>query len=462
MLKSVIGDKALYKRIFIFAIPIMIQQGITHFVNMLDNVMVGTVGQAESTGVAVSNQLMFVFNLCIFGAISGAGIFTAQYFGKGDLEGVKQTFRFKIIFCVLIAALGISLFCLEGEDLIMLYLNKDDNAELAARSLGFAESYLYIMVIGLVPYTISQCYGSTLREAGQSTVPMVAGVVAVAVNLSLNYVLIFGKLGAPKLGVNGAAVATVISRFVELAVLVAYTFIKRQKCIFILEGFKSPYISFSLIGEIFKKGMPLMLNESLWASGIATVNKFYSQRGLDVVAANNISQTFFNVFSVAFMSVGVAIGILLGHDLGGGKNREKIKTEAFKSIFFSVFVSAVIAVIYAVCAIFIPRIYNVSDNARSIATHLMQVTALTMPLDAFAHASYFTLRSGGKVIITLIFDSFFVWGVTVTAAAVLINYTSLGIITVYFICQALNIIKCVLGFVFVKRGSWIKNIISEV
>lgn len=462
MLKSVIGEKTLYKRIFIFAIPIMIQQGITHFVNMLDNVMVGTVGQAQSTGVAVSNQLMFVFNLCIFGAISGAGIFTAQYFGKGDLEGVKQTFRFKIIFCLLLAAAGISLFCLKGEDLIMLYLNKDDNAELAARSLGLAESYLYIMVIGLVPYTISQCYGSTLREAGQSTVPMAAGIAAVAVNLSLNYVLIFGKLGAPKLGVNGAAVATVISRFVELAVLVAYTFIKRQKCIFILDAWKSPYISFSLIGEIFKKGMPLMLNESLWASGIATVNKYYSQRGLDVVAANNISQTFFNVFSVAFMSVGVAIGILLGHDLGGGKNREKIKTEAFKSIFFSVFVSAVIAVVYAVCAIFIPRIYNVSDNARGIATHLMQVTALTMPLDAFAHASYFTLRSGGKVIITLIFDSFFVWGVTVTAAAVLINYTSLGIITVYFICQALNIIKCALGFVFVKRGSWIKNIISEV
>lgn len=462
MLKSVIGDKALYKRIFIFAIPIMIQQGITHFVNMLDNVMVGTVGQAQSTGVAVSNQLMFVFNLCVFGAISGAGIFTAQYFGKGDFEGVKQTFRFKIIFCVLLAAVGIALFCLKGENLIMLYLNKEDNAELAARSLGFAESYLYIMVIGLVPYTISQCYGSTLREAGQSTVPMAAGVAAVAVNLSLNYVLIFGKLGAPKLGVNGAAVATVISRFVELAVLVAYTFIKRQKCIFILEGFKSPYISFSLIGEIFKKGMPLMLNESLWASGIATVNRFYSQRGLDVVAANNISQTFFNVFSVAFMSVGVAIGILIGHDLGSGKNKEKIKKEAFKSIFFSVFVSAVIAVVYAVCAIFIPRIYNVSDNARSIATQLMQVTALTMPLDAFAHASYFTLRSGGKVIITLIFDSFFVWGVTVTAAAVLINYTSLGIITVYFICQSLNIIKCVLGFVFVKRGSWIKNIISEV
>lgn len=460
MFKKLIGDKAFYKRVFVLTIPIMIQQGITNFVNMLDNVMVGTVGQAQSTGVAVSNQLMFVFNLCIFGAISGAGIFTAQFFGKGDFEGVKQTFRFKIIFTMLLAVLGISLFCLKSEDLIILYLNENDNATLAAQSLSFAKSYLFIMIVGLVPYTISQCYGSTLREAGQSTVPMVAGVMAVVVNLSLNYVLIFGKLGAPNLGVNGAAIATVVSRFVELAILIAYTFIKRHKCVFILDAWESLYISFSLIGEIFKKGMPLMLNEALWASGIATVNGFYAQRGLDVVAANNISQTFFNVFSVAFMAIGMAVGIILGHDLGAGKEKQEVKDTAFKLIAFSVFVSIIIAIIYAFCAIFIPRIYNISDNAKSIATALMQITALAMPIDAFAHSSYFTLRSGGKVIITLIFDSFFVWVVSVVTAALLINYTSLGILTIYFIVQMLNIIKCVLGYVFVKQGSWIKNIIS--
>lgn len=462
MFKKLIGNKTFYKRVFVLTIPIMIQQGITNFVNMLDNVMVGTVGQAESTGVAVSNQLMFVFNLCIFGAISGAGIFTAQYFGKGDIEGVKQTFRFKIIFCMLLAVIGISLFHFKSEDLIMLYLNKDDNAALASESLRFAKGYLYIMLAGLVPYTISQCYGSTLREAGQSTVPMIAGVLAVVVNLSLNYVLIFGKFGAPRMGVNGAAIATVVSRFAELGILVAYTFIKREKCVFILDGWKSPYISLKLIGDIFKKGMPLMLNEALWASGIATVNGCYSQRGLDVVAANNISQTFFNVFSVAFMAIGMAVGIILGHDLGAGKSKEEIKDTAFKLIAFSVFVSVIIAVVYAFCAIFIPRIYNVSDNAKSIATCLMQITALAMPIDAFAHASYFTLRSGGKVIITLIFDSFFVWTVSVTAAAILVNFTSLGILTIYFIVQMLNIIKCILGYIFVKRGSWIKNIISEV
>lgn len=461
MLKKLIGNKAFYKRVVVLTIPIMIQQGITNFVNMLDNVMVGSVGQAESTGVAVSNQLLFVFNLCIFGAISGAGIFTAQYFGKGDIEGVKQTFRFKVIFGILLCAIGLTLFGFLSEDLITLYLNDENNLELAAQSLKFAKSYLYIMIIGLVPFALSQCYGSTLRESGQSTVPMIAGVLAVAVNLSINYVLIFGKLGAPRLGVSGAAIATVISRFVELGILIVYTFIKRQKCIFILEGWKSPYISLKLIGEIFKKGMPLMLNEALWASGIATVNGFYAQRGIDVVAANNISQTFFNVFSVAFMAIGMAVGIILGHDLGAGKQKQEIKDTAFKLIAFSVFVSVVVAIIYAVCAIFIPKVYNISDNAKHVATALMQITALAMPIDAFAHSSYFTLRSGGKVIITLIFDSFFVWFVSVTSAALLIYFTSLDILWVYFIVQMLNIIKCVLGYIFVKQGSWIKNIISD-
>lgn len=460
MLKKLIGDKAFYRRVFVLMIPIMIQQGITNFVNMLDNVMVGRVGQAESTGVAVSNQLMFVFNLCVFGAISGAGIFTAQYFGKKDLEGVKQTFRFKMIFCTLLAVLGVSLLYFKSESLIMLYLNVDDNPILAAQSLSFAKSYLYIMLIGLIPYTIAQCYGTTLRETGESTVPMIAGVMAVMVNLSLNYALIYGKFGAPRLGVNGAALATVVSRFIELAILVAYTLIKREKCIFIIDGWKSPYISLDLVKSIFKKGMPLMVNEALWASGMATVNGLYAQRGLDVVAANNISQTFFNVFSVAFFAVGIAVGILLGHDLGASKSKDEVLDTTFKLIAFSIFIGIVVAVLYAIAAIFIPRIYNISDNAKSLATSLMQLTALAIPIEACAHSSYFALRSGGKVIITLIFDCIFTWSVSVVTAMCLINFTSLGILSIYFIVQMLNILKCILGYIFIKRGDWIKTIVS--
>lgn len=223
MFKKLIGDRAFYAKIFALAFPIMIQNGITNLVNMLDNIMVGRVGTVQMTGVAATNQLMFVFNLCVFGAISGAGIFGAQFYGSGDQKGVRDAFRFKVVFCTLFAMLGIVLFLTCGDPLINLYLKGEGSAEDAAASLRYARSYMNIMLIGLIPFSVSQCYSSTLRETDCPMLPMIAGLVAVGVNVSLNTVLIFGYLGFPALGVNGAAIATVISRFAELAVLIIFT-----------------------------------------------------------------------------------------------------------------------------------------------------------------------------------------------------------------------------------------------
>ena len=459
MIKKLIGDCAFYKKVIGLMIPIMIQTGITNFVNMLDNIMVGRVGTNAMTGVAVANQLIFVFNLCIFGAISGAGIFTAQFFGNGDQKGAMHTFRFKVIFCAMLSVIGICVFAFRGEALMRLYLSDEANAQNAAETLVLAKQYMAIMLIGLLPYAMSQCYGGTLREAGRPSVPMIAGVISVTVNLTFNYILIFGKFGAPRLGVVGAAIATVISRFAELLFLIIYTFVKSEKCRFILDGFKSPFVPWWLIKEIFKKGMPLMLNETMWSMGIALINQCYSLRGMDVVAANNISQTFFMVFSVAFMSVGSAIGIVLGHTLGSGNTQDAMQT-ATRLIAFSVFVSVIVGAVYFVAARYIPYMYNTSSEVRYIAMRLMQITALVMPIDAFAHATYFTLRSGGKVFITLLFDSCFVWAISVPLALVLVHYTALGIIGVFLCVQLVNLLKCVLGFVFVKRGVWIKNIVT--
>jgi len=459
MFKKLIGTKTFYKQILALTIPIMIQNGITNFVNMLDNIMIGKVGTLQMTGVAVTNQLIFVYNLCIFGAISGAGIFGAQFFGKGDNEGVKHTFRFKILFCTLLTILGIAFFVFAGDTLISLYLKGEGSLSEIADSLKYAKEYLFIMLIGFLPYTIAQCYSSTLRESGQAVLPMVAGVIAVCVNLLLNYILIFGKFGIPALGVKGAAIATVISRFTELLVVSLWTTLHKKKNPFIIGAFKSIYIPFSLVKRIAIKGMPLMLNETLWASGMATLNQCYSVRGLKVVAANNICQTFFNVFSVAFMAVGVAISILLGQILGTGDGK-KAKDYSIKLIAFSVFVSVVIGIIYIFSAEFIPSVYNTDNSIRLLATRLMQISALAMPLDAFAHASYFTLRSGGKTSITLIFDSGFMWVIAVPVAFVLSNFTSLPILPLFAVCQSLNLIKCIIGYVFVKKGSWIKNIVN--
>lgn len=460
MLRNFFGTKKFYKHLILLMVPIMIQNGITNFVNMLDNIMVGQVGTVQMTGVAVSNQLIFVFNLCVFGAISGAGIFGAQFYGKGDHKGLRDTFRFKLIFCIALTVLCIGIFVLLGETLISFYLKGEGSTADAAASLMYAKKYLFIMLIGMLPYTIAQCYASTLRETGQTFIPMVAGVAAVLVNLSLNYVLIFGKLGAPKLGASGAAIATVISRFAELAVVVLWTHLHKDKNKFIISAFKSLTVPKKLCGQIFIKGLPLMINETLWAAGVATISQCYSVRGLNVIAAFNISTTFYNVFSVAFMAVGMSIGIILGQQLGSGET-EKARDTARHCITFSVMISAGIGIIYAIVSNYIPYAYNTNNEVRSIAAGLMQIAAFTMPIEAYAHASYFTLRSGGKTFITILFDSCFMWVVSVVAAFVLNNYTNLPILTIYLICQLLNLLKCLLGYIFIKQGSWIKNIVSE-
>ena len=459
MLKKYIGDKPFYINLFKLMLPIMIQNGITNFVNMLDNIMIGAVGTAQMTGVAITNQLIFVFNLCIFGAVSGAGIFGAQYFGKKDYKGVHYTFRFKILFALILTLLSIGLFVFYGKELLLMYMQGEQGVTNAEETLKYASNYLNIMLIGLIPYAIVQSYSSTLRESANPNLAMSAGVSAVIINLVFNYILIFGKFGTPRLGVTGAAIATVISRFAELAIIVFFTHISK-KYSFIRGVYRSLYIPKKLMWQFFIKGLPLMINETLWAAGLAVINQCYSLRGLDAVAASNISQTFWNVFAIAHMAVGAAIAIIIGQLLGANE-LDKAKTESDKLIFSSFIIAIVFSIIYFFLAEIIPYAYNTEDEIRNLSTILMQITAVAMPFDALAHSSYFTMRSGGKMLITFIFDCGFMWIVNVLTAFILSRYTTISFVFIFAIIHSISIIKGICGVLVVKKGFWVKNIISE-
>lgn len=460
MLKKFVGDKAFYKFVLAVAVPIMLQNGITNFVNMLDNIMVGNIGTAQMTGVSVSNQLIFVFNLCLFGAVSGAGIFGAQFYGKNDRQGLRYSLRFKLMLCLLLSAFGIGLFLLFGDKLIGSYLAGEGSAEEIEIAFRAAKKYLLIMLTGFVPFAITQSYSSTLRETGETVLPMKAGIIAVSVNLLFNYILIFGKFGAPRLDAAGAAIATVLSRFVEASIVVIWTHSHKEKNPYIIGLYKKFRIPLSLTRQMVAKATPLILNETLWATGIAMVNQCYSRRGVDVVAANTIAQTFWNLFSVVFLATGNAIGIIIGNMLGAGR-LDEVKDTDRKLIAFSVFSSVVMGLIYILCAPFIPMLYNTEPHVRTIATGIMIISACIMPFDALAHASYFTLRSGGKSLITFIFDSGFMWGISVPLAFVLSKYTALSILPLYFTVQSVCIIKGFIGVCLVGKGSWIKNIVND-
>lgn len=459
MLKALFGDKAFYKRLFVIMIPIMIQNGITNFVNMLDNIMVGQVGTAQMTGVSITNQLIFIFNLCVFGVVGGAGIFGAQFFGSKDYQGVRYTFRYKLLFSTLITAIGVGVLLLFGPNLLRWYMQGESGITDPELTMQYAKEYLGIMLFGLLPFAIVQSYSSTLRESENTTLPMIAGVVAVFVNLIFNYILIFGKFGAPALGVKGAAIATVLSRYVELAVVALCSHLNIKKYPFMKGALSSLYVPRELVHKLFLKALPLMINETLWSAGIVAVNIQYSVKGLDPIAALNISQTFWNVFSVAYMAVGVSIGVVIGQLLGANRLKEAKQT-SYKLITFSFLVCLVFSAIYFVAAKFIPMAYNTEPEIREIAMRLMQISAIVMPFDAICHASYFTLRSGGKMLITFIFDCGFMWFANVFVAFLLCRFTALPFILIYAIVQAITVGKSALAIYLIRKDFWVKNIIS--
>jgi len=457
--QTFIGNRAFYGMVIAIVLPIIIQNTITNFVSLLDNIMVGRTGTEQMSGVSIANQLLFVFNLCVFGGVSGAGIFAAQFHGAGNHEGVRHCFRYKLIFSIILVTAAIILFSALDKSLISLYLNDDNAAEQVANTLKHGLDYLHIMMAGLLPFALTQTYAGTLRESGETTLPMRAGIAAVFVNLVFNYLLIYGKFGFPQMGVRGAAIATVLSRYVELAIVVVFTHRNSEKYRFIKGVYLSMHIPGKLVKAITIKGMPLMLNECLWATGMATLTQCYSVRGLDVVAALNISSTVSNLFNVVFLSMGNATAIIIGQVLGSGDS-ERAMDHAWKLTATSVFGCFATAALLACCAPFIPHIYRTTDSVRTLACRLLLVYSLCMPLFSLSNSAYFILRSGGKTGITFLFDSGFTWAICIPLAWILVHLTGMNIIWIYLCVQMMDLIKSTFGFTLVKKGIWINNMVA--
>ena len=289
---------------------------------------------------------------------------------------------------------------------------------------------------------------------------MIAGITAVFVNLIGNYILIFGHFGAPALGVVGAAVATVISRYVELAIVALWTHTHGTRHPFITGALRSFRIPGKLTGDIIRKGMPLLINEFLWSTGMAFLSQCYSTRGLDVVAALNIATTISQVSNVVFLSLGNAVGILMGQMLGAGAPEEQVRRDNRRMIGLCVWVCFGVGAIAVVLSGVFPRLYNTTDSVRSIAAGLICLSAVMMPVNSYNNAMYFTLRSGGQTFVTFVFDSGYSWCVCVPVAYLLSRFTSLSILPLYAVCVGVDVFKIFIGKYLLDKGVWIRRIVD--
>lgn len=454
-------EKTIYRRALWLAVPMMIQNGITNAVTLVDNVMVGSLGEEAFTGVSIVGQLIFVFNLAIFGALSGPGIYGAQFFGKDAKDGFQSTVRMKYLLSCICLAAGLLVFLTMDEGLIGLYLKGESDEIDKGMTLMYARQYLRIMLLGLPPFVVTQIYAGSLRETGDSVKPMIAGIGSVLTDIVLNYLLIYGKFGFPELGVRGAAIATVAARFVELGIVVLWTHLAIAKHPFLDGVYRTFHLPRELAGKMLRKTLPIFMNEFLWAGGIAALTQCYSKRGLMVIAGLNISNALCNLLNVVFIALGNAVGILIGQQLGAGQT-EQVKKNAFRLMRFTGGVSAGLTVLLIAISHVFPKLYNTTEDVRQYAAMFIIITALFFPVQGYLNALYFTLRSGGKTLVTFLFDSVYSWVVIVPIAKVLCEYTGLPILMIYAIVHAADIIKVAIGYVLIRKGVWISNLAEEI
>lgn len=449
----------IYRRAMALAVPMMIQNGITNMVGLIDSVMVGSLGTEAMTAVSIVGQLIFVFNLGIFGGISGPGIYGAQFYGQGNIEGFRSAVRMKRFICIAFLIVGILAFIFGDELLIGLYLKGESGSIDAELTMSLAKEYLHVMLWGFPAFAITQIYASSLRESGDSIKPMAAGVASVVVDIVFNYFLIFGKFGFPELGVKGAAIATVLARIVEMLVVVVWANLRKKRHEFLQGLYKTFLVPRELSGKMLKKGVPIFMNEFLWAGGVAVLTQTYSSRGLEIVAGLNISNTLCNLLNVVFVALGNAVGILIGQTLGAGEY-DRAKKDSFSLMKFTGGICLILTAVLVAISHFFPMVYDTTDEVRSLGTSFIIITALFFPVQGYLNAMYFTLRSGGKTLVTFLFDSVFSWVFSVPLAYLLCNFTAMPILAVYAVIQAADIIKVIIGYIMIKKGIWISNIVS--
>ncbi len=456
---ALIGDRAFYRTVLAITMPMLIQNSVANFIILLNNIMVGQLGTAQMSGVAIANQLMFIVMLCIFGGLSGPSIYGAQFYGAGDTKGFTDTFRLKLWFSLTVFAIATVVFALFGDPLFRLYLTGEGAEGEAQLILQYAHEYAPIILAGMLPFVAVASYASTLREAGETMLPMRAGIIAVLTNLVGNWILIYGNLGMPAMGVRGAAIATVISRVVELLIIIIGTH-RNSKFDFLHGFYRSMRVSWKLTTAVLKKGWLLLANEFLWALGMAINLQLYSVRGLAVLGAQNIAGTVGNLFNMFFLSLGTAVAVMAGQALGAG-DMQRAKRSVWRLITLNFLMCTAIGLVMAALSGVFPLLYNTTDDVRRLASLFLLTSAILMPFYAISHATFFALRSGGSTLVTFLFDSGYTWLLMIPSIYLIVHFTDLPIEVVYPLTQASALLKTVLGLWFVKRGYWLRNIVGD-
>lgn len=448
MFKRFIAPSSFYKDVLVVAIPFMLQQLITSSLNLVDNLMVGQLGGIALGGVAITNRFFMIAVFATFGVTGAASIFIAQYFGAKDEENIKQAFRYSLtsVYLVMIPFIVLGLV---APQTVLGFFSQDPAI------LQTGSEYIRIVAFAFIPLGLTFALASAMRSVGETKIPLLISIVAVSMNAILNYVLIFGHLGFPRLGVAGAAYATVISRTFEMIAMLVSLKIKHFS--FSTKISQIFHISAYNLKTITIKALPLTINEFLWAGGMATLFKLYATRGTEVIAGLSIASTTADLFFVLFGGMAVATTVMISQPLGANE-LDEARNRGYYMLGFSAMLALFLGSVMFFSSMIVPQLYDVTQIEREIASSVLRVMSVMFVIYMSTAECYFILRAGGDMKSTLIMDSVFMWVVNVPVVFVVAYYTNWPILAVYLAGQSTDFLKLMISYSLVKKEKWVKNL----
>lgn len=445
-------DKRFYRLLFSIALPIAVQNLITFMVSMVDTLMVGALGEIQLSAVSIANNLFFVLTILMFGLAGGSNIMISQYWGKGNVKTIHKILAIMYRVCLLIT--GIFIF-------IALFLPKYFMGIFTTNKavIDFGASYLRIVCIGYLFYSITNCTIMMLRSVKTVSISIIVYTASLVVNSILNWIFIFGNLGAPELGIRGAAIATVCARITEFSIVLVFMFIYERKI-----GLKIEHL-LKLDKEILKDYVglctPVLCNELLWAIGASMISVIVGRMGTEVVAANSINGVAHQFVTVFIFGMSNATAVIIGNTIGEGK-KEKAKEYAYSIGIFSVVMGCISGLMILLIKPFVVNFYNVSYSTKLIAMEIMTVTSGIIVFQSLASNFMMgVLRGGGDAKFVLINDLIFMWLVAIPGGFFVAFVLELPVALVFLVIKCDEILKSLTSVYRVISGKWVNDVTKD-
>lgn len=446
-IKRFIGTKQFYKTTIAIILPIVAQQLITTSVNLIDNVMIGNLGSDAINAVTVANKIYFLYASVLFGFCGAASILIAQFYGSKNKEKCQKIMDLNLIIPV-ICALAFIVAMMIAPRYFMGFFSTDNTV------LDLAQDYAKYAIWTYLPYGITFATLSALRSIGVTKIQVYIGVLSVAINTTLNYLLIFGNFGFPNLGVEGAAIATLIARVVEMLIYIYLLVSKRYLFTISLRSlFK---IDYQLFKQMFKAAVPLTVNEILFSLGLSLIFISYVRCDESLIAAVSVVDTVKQMMFILFGGLSTAISILIGNRLGANEI-EEAKSNADKLLAFGFVSSVVVGLVFIMIAPLIASLYNVEDVIKEMIIVLIRIKSCALPFYVFNICIYFILRAGGDTLNTMIMDSGALWLGGVLVSTVLSVFFDIPLVLLYIIVEFCDVLKSFVAIYFYRLNRWAKN-----